>query len=322
MCRLSIAAELSLDATVLVAQPERDQVVVVPRQGPRKNVFASTVEGDLMNQSVRLEKRIMPAFRRICTAAILLAALCGCLPAAAPTPIRVLLVTGGCCHPYAEQAAILSKGISARAHVSWTIMNQGGTAKDSKIPLYEKSDWAKGFDIVVHNECFADLTDVEWVKRITAPHHEGVPAVVIHCAMHSYRDAKTDQWHKFLGVASHRHEQSRKFEVQTRKPAHPIMKAFPTRWEPPGTDELYVIDQLMPTADALADAYGVETRANQVCVWTNQYGNGRVFGLTTGHFNQTLENADYLSLITRGLLWAVGRLSPDGNPSPGYAPKQ
>lgn len=296
--------------------------MVVLRQGPRESLLTSTVEGDLMNQPVKFKQQIMPALRRIGTAAILLAALCGCLPAATPQPIRALLVTGGCCHPYAEQAAILSKGISARAHVSWTISNQGGTAKDSKIPLYENLDWTKGFDIVVHDECFADLTDVEWVKRITAPHHEGVPAVVIHCAMHSYRDAQTDKWHKFLGVASHRHEQSRKFEVQTRKPQHPIMKGFPTRWQPPGTDELYVIDQLMPTAEALADAYGLETRANQVCVWTNQYGKGRVFGMTTGHFNRTLESADYLSLITRGLLWAAGKLSPDGKPVQGYGPKQ
>ncbi len=274
-----------------------------------------------MNQPPKFEKRIMPPLRRICVFVTAVAALCGRLPAATPKPIRALLVTGGCCHPYAEQAAILSKGISARAHVSWTIVNQGGTAKDSKIPLYENPDWAKDFDIVVHNECFADLTDVAWVKRITAPHQAGVPAVVIHCAMHSYRDAKTDEWHKFLGVASHRHEQSRRFDVQSRKPQHPIMKGFPTPWHPPGTDELYVIDQLIPTAKALADAYGVESRANQVCVWTNQYGKGRVFGLTTGHFNQTLENADYLSLITRGLLWATEKLRPDGTPIAGYEAK-
>ena len=274
-----------------------------------------------MNQTSRLVSRIILPLRRTFVFASAVTALCGCLPAATPKPIRALLVTGGCCHPYAEQAAILSKGISARAHVAWTIVNQGGTAKDSKIPLYENPDWAKGFDIVVHNECFADVTDVAWVKRITAPHHAGVPAVVIHCAMHSYRDAKTDEWHKFLGVASHRHEQSRRFEVQSRKPQHPIMKGFPMSWQPPGTDELYVIDQLMPTAEALADAYGVETRANQVCVWTNQYGKGRVFGLTTGHFNQTLENVDYLSLITRGLLWATDKLRADGTPAAGYEAK-
>jgi len=27
---------------------------------------------------------------------------------------------------------------------------------DGKLPLYDNPDWAKGFDIVVHNECWAD----------------------------------------------------------------------------------------------------------------------------------------------------------------------
>src|SRR5262245_11823222 len=274
-----------------------------------------------MHRSTKLGKRITRVLEQLLPAAVILVAPCSNLLVAAQQPLRALLVTGGCCHPYAEQAEILSRGISARAYVTWTIVNQGGTAKDSKIPLYEQPDWAKGFDIVVHNECFADLTDVEWVKRITAPHHAGVAAVVIHCAMHSYREAKTEEWHKFLGVASHRHERSRKFEVQARNTRHPIMIGFPAKWQPPGTDELYVIDQLMPTAEPLADAYGVESGTNQVCIWTNRYGKGRVFGVTTGHFNQTLENADYLGLIARGLLWAADKLNGDGTAAPELKPR-
>ncbi len=35
-----------------------------------------------------------------------------------PKPIRALLVIGGCCHDYAKQKDILTKGISARANVA------------------------------------------------------------------------------------------------------------------------------------------------------------------------------------------------------------
>ena len=28
-------------------------------------------------------------------------------------------------------------------------------------PVYEKDDWAKGFDVVVHDECSADVKDFE-----------------------------------------------------------------------------------------------------------------------------------------------------------------
>ncbi len=68
-------------------------------------------------------------------------------------PIQALLVTGGCCHDYDRQKLILTRGISARADVRWTVVHQGGTSTDTKIPLYNDPNWADGFDIVVHNEC-------------------------------------------------------------------------------------------------------------------------------------------------------------------------
>ena len=69
-------------------------------------------------------------------------------------PIRALLVCGGCCHDYTRQKQIISKGVSARANVVWTLVQQGGTATDSYIPLYRDKNWSEGFDIVIHNECF------------------------------------------------------------------------------------------------------------------------------------------------------------------------
>src|SRR5580704_12405191 len=118
--------------------------------------------------------------------------------------IRALLVTGGCCHDYAEQKQILSEGISARAPVEWTIEYSDRTTTDIKFPIYEKPDWSKGFDVVVHNECVSDVTDLDWIERVLKPHREGLPAVVIHCAMHCYR-GKTDDWFKFVGVTSDHH---------------------------------------------------------------------------------------------------------------------
>ena len=61
------------------------------------------------------------------------------------------------------------------------------TGPVERCSLYDKEDWAKQFDVVVHNECFADAKDEPYVQRITQAHQAGVPAVVIHCAMHTYR---------------------------------------------------------------------------------------------------------------------------------------
>ena len=81
-------------------------------------------------------------------------------------PIRALLVTGGCCHDYDRQKLILTRGISARAPVEWTVVHQGGKTTNTKIPLYEDKDWAKGFDVVVHNACFAHVMNKELVETI------------------------------------------------------------------------------------------------------------------------------------------------------------
>jgi uncharacterized protein len=35
-----------------------------------------------------------------------------------------------------------------------------------------------------------------------------------------------------------------------------------------------------------------------------------------------VEDARYLDLVTRGLLWACGKLDDQGNLKPGYGPKQ
>ena len=54
---------------------------------------------------------------------LLLAAVAGAQAADAPKPLRALMVTGGCCHDYANQKKILSEGISARANVEWSIVH-------------------------------------------------------------------------------------------------------------------------------------------------------------------------------------------------------
>src|SRR4030095_13873500 len=124
----------------------------------------------------------------------------------AEAPLRALLITGGCCHNYPFQAAQLTNAVAKQARVDWTIVNEGGTGTQAMIPLYDKPDWAKGYDVVVHNECFADARAPEYIRKITAAHRDGTPAVVIHCAMHTYRATDIDDWREFLGVTSRYHD--------------------------------------------------------------------------------------------------------------------
>ena len=97
--------------------------------------------------------------------------------AAESKPLRALLITGGCCHNYPFQSRQLTNALGKLAAVEWRIVQEGGNGTRGEISLYDNPDWAKGFDVVVHNECFADTTSPDYIRRITAAHKAGVPAV-------------------------------------------------------------------------------------------------------------------------------------------------
>lgn len=219
-------------------------------------------------------------------------------------PIRALLVCGGCCHDYTRQKQIISKGVSARANVVWTLVQQGGTATDSYIPLYRDKHWSDGFDIVIHNECFSHANEKEWVENIVRPHREGLPAMLIHCAMHSYRTGD-DTWFKFVGMQSPGHGPHYSYTVKNVKSDHPAMQGFGDTFIAP-KGELYHSIKLFDTATVLGQAKRKSDGEPQVCIWTNKYGKGNVFATTIGHYNETMAEPKWLDMFTKGLLWAVG----------------
>ena len=231
-------------------------------------------------------------------------------------PLKGLMITGGCCHDYTAQKDLLAEGLSARANIEWTVIHEGGGSTKHQVSVYAKPDWAAGYDVVVHNECFADEKDVAWLDKIVKPHHDGVPAVVIHCAMHCYR-APSDEWFKFVGVTSRGHGSHFPHAVKTVKSGHPIMQGFPEVWETP-KEELYNIEKVWPTAIPLASSYSPETKKDEVDIWINTYGKGRVFGTTIGHYNHTMQDPIFLDLVARGLLWTCDKLDDQGKPRPGY----
>jgi type 1 glutamine amidotransferase len=175
--------------------------------------------------------------------------------------------------------------------------------------------------VILHNECFGAVTDVAFVERIAKAHHDGVPAVMLHCSAHSYRAAQTDEWRKCIGQTSMSHEKNRDLHVKNIKPEHPVMKGFPMEWLDP-KDELYKNEKLWEHFVPLAQAYGEDTKKDHCLVWVNTYGKARVFGTTMGHNNETMSDPVFLDLVARGLLWACDQLTAEGKPAPGYASRQ
>jgi len=225
-----------------------------------------------------------------------------------PSPLNALLITGGCCHDYRFQAEAMQQAFKdAGVNANWKIIHEGGTGTDARIDLYNDPNWAQGFDVVIHNECFADTKDSNYIRRITATHQAGVNAVVIHCAMHTYRGAEIDDWREFLGVTSRRHDHQSNYKIDVVEANHPIMAGFPGD-HVSAKDELYIIEKVWPNTTVLATSTSERDGSKHPVYWTNQYGKARVFGTTYGHSSETFQDKAFLGALVRGSLWAAGKL--------------
>lgn len=248
-------------------------------------------------------------------------------------PLKALLILGGCCHDYATQKDILKKGIEERANVVVDILYSPDTTTAPALAIYGNPDYAKGYDVVIHDECAADIKDKAVVEGVLAPHRKGVPGVNLHCAMHCYRTAAdvkvpatpgTDDslWFDYLGLQSSGHGKQL-----------PIAIVFPdkTNAVTAGLEDWTTINEELYNNIVVRDATQVLARGSQepndkpnftesAVVWTNEYGDkkARVFSTTIGHNNETVADGRYLDLVTRGLLWACGKLGDSGQPALGY----
>jgi type 1 glutamine amidotransferase len=244
--------------------------------------------------------------------------------AAETKPLKALLITGGCCHDYKTQKDILKKGIEARANVIVDQIHVDDGSTKPALPIYGNPDYAAGYDVVIHDECAADISGEEVIKAVLAPHLKGVPGVNLHCAMHSYRSGDfkekftatgpTTLWFEFVGLQSTGHGPQKPIEIKFTDKKHPITQGL-ADWTTIN-EELYNNVQVLSTAVPLAQ--GTQEGKDAVVVWTNDFKGTKVFSTTIGHNNATVEDPRYLDLVTRGLLWATGKLDAEGKVAEGY----
>ena len=285
-----------------------------------------------------MQKISRPVFSRLLVFSFALAISPAMVAQETVKPIKALLIAGGCCHDYAQQKDILKHGIEARANVTVDVIYVADDSTHPALPIYGNPDYTKGYDVVIHDECAADIKDPAIIEGVLKPHQNGIPGVNLHCAMHSYRfgdftkpvtaGADNSHWYEYLGLQSSGHG-----------PQEPIAIVFTDKSNAVTTnladwttvrEEHYNNVQVFDTAHALAhgtqvikNKTGEPQRTNDfVVAWSNIYnGKTRVFSTTIGHNNETVADARYLDLVTRGLLWACDKLDADGKPKPGYAAK-
>ncbi len=212
--------------------------------------------------------------------------------------LKGLWTTGGCCHDYKKHAPLLTEKIGQYANVEFDIVV--GTDQ------FKNKDYAKDYDVVVYDLCYAGVKDKDLIGNVTNTIKEGKPTVIIHCSLHTFRDIKWDDWREAMGMTSKRHDKFR--PLKTKKVAeHPTTKFWPEDWETPG-EELYQTIKFFDSATALMTVHSEQSKKDHVVTWINQYGDGRVWATTLGHNMLTVGQDEYHHLLANGVLWACEKL--------------
>ena len=228
-----------------------------------------------------------------------------------PKPIRALLITGGCCHDYATQKDILKQGLERRINIKIDHAHSPDKSTKPPIAIYGNPDYGKGYDLIIHDECSAGISDPKVIAGVLAPHKKGIPGVNLHCAMHSYRFGNfrapvktTDdnaKWFEYIGLQSSGHGPKKPIDI-TFENGVPFITEGLKNWTTQN-EELYNNIQVFPNTKVIAR--GTQGNAKAVVAWANEYHGARVFSTSLGHVNVTVADKRYLNFIARGILWAT-----------------
>lgn len=216
--------------------------------------------------------------------------------AAAAATTRVLLLTGGVCHDFATLAPALERALESLASLEVEVA--------SGLERLDDEHFADSYDVVVHHFCYDDA-EPRRIDHALAATRSGKPTVMIHAAVHSFRDSERIRaWEECCGMRSKHHDPYQPFETEVVAPEHPILRGWPATWHTTG-DELYQTIELLPGAEPLLRAVSPQDQRVHVVGWTHTYGKGRVFATTLGHDLATASQRAYQELLVRGIQWAA-----------------
>ncbi len=223
-------------------------------------------------------------------------------------PLKALILTSpGIYHNYEQQTKDMAHGIVARANVRFDV----SLAEPER---WKTTDYSEGYDVLIYNICMADNEDAELIANMRRQTEVlGVPALIIHCTVHSFRN--TELWWPLYGLKSKAHEPERALR-QIQNGPHPILTGIPEDWVLP-KDELYI--NLDFTGQTLLSTMGEDGKPHTTG-WIDYQGLTPVFGTTLGHSEETMKNTVYQQLLANALLFVTGNLASDGQPVPGMGP--
>ena len=262
--------------------------------------------------------------------------------ALATKPIQALYVTNytNIWHDYGAQKGALLDGIRRFISVDFDLV---GKNPEDALRLMKTPDFGAAYDVIVYNMCFADDFDLERINNVISQTRDyGTPAVLLHCAMHSFQQSSPSYpenhlelkaaewewreayphiefpyWWKFTGVDTLSHDWLRAVTAERTDVGHPVTRTLPDRFQLV-QDELYRTLQVKDGVTPLYVAHSPESRREHLVAWTHTVGAGQVFATTLGHNHHTVEHTAYHQLVAHGIAFVTGRLDDSGWPAEGF----
>lgn len=259
---------------------------------------------------------------------LVLASACA-LAQAAP---RVLYVTHepGRWHNYTAQLQAFRE---LAATAEWDLTVASGDV-DALLAYLKQPGYAAGRDVIVYNFCLANSQDTAALDNVIAQTEQaGIPALLVHCAMHSWwatfrkgkeipgnagparasgkllrqwqkdhPDRPLPAWGDFTGVASTRHGPQQPITLRATG-EHPATAGLPAGYSTAATElynNHYVTDGVQPLL------YGRQGDSEAIVMWTVARGAGRIVGLTLGHAQPEWEDPVFLRLLADSVEWLAG----------------
>jgi hypothetical protein len=127
--------------------------------------------------------------------------------------------------------------------------------------------------------------------------------VVLHHAILAFLE--WDFWADLVGVSDRSFDFfiGEALRTEIANPEHPITKGL-TPWEM--VDETYTMGG--PGEDSEVLLTTEHPRSTKTLAWTRQFNSARVFCYQSGHGSETYGDANFRTVLSRGIQWAAGRL--------------
>ena len=261
--------------------------------------------------------------RRILLAIATMAAITSISAAQEPTrPIKVLIITGEThsAHDWKSTTPALRQVLAAPGRVDVDVTTT--PAKD-----LTDANLAR-YDVLLLNyynfkkpgespeTAWSDANKAAFLKAI---HDEGKGLVVLHHASGAFARPNWPEFEEAVAGGWRTkgfHGPAHEFTVKKADSSHPISEGAPASF-PHVTDELYSGCVIPQGSVVLATAYSDPakpkgTGKDEVVIWTNTYGKGRVYENLLGHDAACITDPGVATWLRRGTIWAAtGKVPPD-----------